>query len=200
KHLDHYHKNEYLKLAKEKGWTTTLPSVKLKVSIAPIKPRITFSPEQVLQKLVRFIAANDQSLNIVENVEFCNLLTLFCDNYMDEDMPHQSKICVAILNMWRGWFSQLKWELMNAVGALHFTTDMWSDRRHSSYICITVHWIAYKHPAERAGLVFKLSLLAFHALPGWHTGPRIAQAVYQLLDRAGVNGGNVSIDFQHVML
>jgi hypothetical protein len=55
-----------LKLAKEKGWTTTLPSVKLQVSIAPVKPRITFSPEQVLQKLVRFIATNDQvGLNYV---------------------------------------------------------------------------------------------------------------------------------------
>src|SRR5271168_5211164 len=62
KHLDRYHKAEYLKLAKEKGWATTLPrpSIKLQVSIAPVKPRITFSLEQVLQKLVRFIAANDQ--------------------------------------------------------------------------------------------------------------------------------------------
>ena len=60
KHLDRYHKDEYLKLAKEKSWTTMLPSVKLQVSIAPIKPKIIFSPEQVLQKLIRFIAANDQ--------------------------------------------------------------------------------------------------------------------------------------------
>jgi hypothetical protein len=157
-------------------------------------------------------------LNVVENMEFRNLLTLFCDDYMDEDLPHQSKICVAILEKWRGWFSQFKQELMvsiitdwifctalsvalqNAVGALHFTADMWSDRHHQSYICITVHWIAYERPAERAGLVFKSSLLAFHALPGRHTGPRIAQAVYQLLDCAGVNGGDVSMDFQHVML
>ncbi|KAF8230271.1 hypothetical protein L208DRAFT_1149440, partial [Tricholoma matsutake] len=76
--------------------------------------------------------------------------------------------------------------LQNAVGALHFTADMWSDRRHRSYSCITVHWIAYECPAERAGLVFKSTLLAFYALPGWHTSPRIAQAVYQLLDCAGV--------------
>jgi hypothetical protein len=60
KHLDRYHKDEYLKLAKEKGWTTMLPSVKSQVSIAPIKSKITFFPEQVLQKLVCFIATNDQ--------------------------------------------------------------------------------------------------------------------------------------------
>lgn len=60
KHLDRYHKDEYLKLAKEKGWITTLPSVKLHVAPATVKPRIIFSPDQVLHKLVRFIAANDQ--------------------------------------------------------------------------------------------------------------------------------------------
>jgi hypothetical protein len=60
KHLDCYHKDKYLKLAKDKGWTTMLPSIKPQVSIMPVKPRIAFSPEQVLQKLVCFIAANDQ--------------------------------------------------------------------------------------------------------------------------------------------
>jgi hypothetical protein len=146
-------------------------------------------------------------------VEFRDLLTIFRDDYTDEDMPHRSKIRVAVLDTWRVWFGQLKGELtvsiitdwifctalslaiQKAVGALHFTADMWSDRHRRSYICITVHWIAYERPTEQAGLVFKSSLLAFHALPGRHTGPRIAQAVYQLLDRAGVNGGDVSINF-----
>jgi hypothetical protein len=150
----------------------------------------------------------------VENAQFRNLLTLFREDYTDEDMPHRSKIRVAILDTWRNWFGQLKMELkvsmitdwtfctallslalQNAVGALHFTADMWSDRRRRSYICITVHWIAFQRPAERAGLEFKSSLLAFQALPGRHTGKRIAKAVYRLLNRAGVNGGNVSIVF-----
>jgi hypothetical protein len=76
---------------------------------------------------------------------------------------------------------------------------MWSDKRRRSYICITVHWIKFERPAERTGLVLKSSLLAFHALPGRHTGHRIAQAVYQLLKRAGVNGGDVSI-FQYELV
>jgi hypothetical protein len=62
KHLDRYHKDEYLKLAKEKGWTTILPSVKMQEYITPVEPKMTmtFSPEHVLHKLVCFIAANDQ--------------------------------------------------------------------------------------------------------------------------------------------
>jgi hypothetical protein len=147
-------------------------------------------------------------------MEFHNLLTLFHDDYTDEDMPHWTKIHVAILDMWRLWFGQLKQELMvSMIYQLNLlysaklstsecsrcTADKWSDRCHQSYICITVYWIAYERPAEQAGLVFKSSLLAFHALPRQHTGLRIAQAVYQLLDRAGVNGGDVSIN-SHVML
>lgn len=50
-------------------------------------------------------------MNVVENVEFRNLLTLFRDDYTDEDMPHRSKIRVAILDTWRSWFEQLKQEL-----------------------------------------------------------------------------------------
>jgi hypothetical protein len=52
-----------------------------------------------------------QSLNVVENAEFRNLLTFFREDYTDEDMPHRSKIRVAILDAWRNWFGQLKQEL-----------------------------------------------------------------------------------------
>jgi hypothetical protein len=68
KHLDRYHKDEYMKLAKEKGWITMLPSVKMQLSVpgpASVKPKIIFSPELVLQKLVSFIAVNDQVGNIL---------------------------------------------------------------------------------------------------------------------------------------
>lgn len=44
-------------------------------------------------------------------MEFRSLLTLFRDDYTDEDMPHRSKIRVAILDTWRLWFGQLKQEL-----------------------------------------------------------------------------------------
>jgi hypothetical protein len=63
KHLDRFHKDEYMKHAKEKNWTTMLPSVKMQLSVpgpTSVKPKIMFSPELVLQKLVCFIAVNDQ--------------------------------------------------------------------------------------------------------------------------------------------
>lgn len=63
-HLDRFHKEEYIKLSKERGWTTMLPSTKreLELAVAPgpaIKKRM-FTSEAVTRLLVRFIAANDQ--------------------------------------------------------------------------------------------------------------------------------------------
>jgi hypothetical protein len=63
-HLDKFHKEEYLKLAEERGWTTVLPSVKLALAAmalaAPVTKKPMFSTEAVTRLLVRFIAANDQ--------------------------------------------------------------------------------------------------------------------------------------------
>lgn len=132
-------------------------------------------------------------------------------------MPHRSKIRTAVLETWQAWFTQLKtelkvrfynpgnfvWplhtELQTSVGALQFTSDIWSDRRRQSYICVTVHWIAYERPTVQQDLVLKSSLLAFHPITGQHTGRRIAEVVFKLLQRAGINGGDVRTDFYCVM-
>src|ERR1700678_187035 len=65
-HLDKFHKEEYIKLAKERGWTTVLPSVKRELALVAPAKKPMFSIEGVTQRLVRFIAANDQvSFNCV---------------------------------------------------------------------------------------------------------------------------------------
>jgi hypothetical protein len=71
--------------------------------------------------------------------------------------------------------------------------DVWSDRRRQSYICVTVHWISYERPKEQHNLVMKSSLLAFHPITGKHSGQRIAEVVFKLLQHAGINGGDVCI-------
>jgi hypothetical protein len=114
-------------------------------------------------------------------------------------MPHHSKIRAAVIETWQAWFAQLKnelkvhfynpgsfvWplctELQNSVGALQFTSDIWSDQCRQSYICVTVHWIAYERPTEQQSLVLKSSFLAFHPITGQHTGRRIAEVIFKLL-------------------
>jgi hypothetical protein len=92
---------------------------------------VPFTPDNVTNQLIRFIAANDQvrstwlkmefiilyiyiancslqSINVVENRQFRDLLTLFRDDYNDDDMPHRSRIRQGIIEAWQGWFLGLK--------------------------------------------------------------------------------------------
>lgn len=68
--------------------------------------------------------------------------------------------------------------------------DIWSDKKRQSYICITVHWVAYNSQLGdgHGPLVLKSSLLAFHPLHGKHSGKAIANVVYSLLKRANITG------------
>ena len=126
-------------------------------------------------------------------------------------MPHRTRIRQGIIETWQGWFTELKkllkvslnwyisqyyicllmwimWSIpQSAVGALSFTTDIWSNKRRQSYLCITVHWVAYNKPNNQ-GLILKSSLLAFHPLHGKHSGKAIAEVIYSLLERADVTG------------
>jgi len=47
-----------------------------------------------------------------------------------------------------------------------------------------VHWIAKAEGSS--ALKLKAALIAFHHLPGSHTGANIATALLALLDRAGI--------------
>ena len=68
--------------------------------------------------------------------------------------------------------------------------DIWSDKKRQSYICITVHWVAYNSQLGdgHGPLVLKSSLLAFHPLHGKHSGKAIANVVYSLLKRENITG------------
>ena len=66
-HLDRFHKEEYLRLSRERGWTAQLPSVKSQQgrSAAAAGDSVTvrqimFTSDAVTDHLVRFIVANDQ--------------------------------------------------------------------------------------------------------------------------------------------
>jgi hypothetical protein len=99
-HLESLHKDEYLQLCEEKGWTIMLPKMRKAAKSAigdnpggPSAPHPPFSQSQLLKALVNFIVADDQirfmphqyiavnhitfqSINIVECCEFRDLLLL----------------------------------------------------------------------------------------------------------------------------
>jgi hypothetical protein len=49
---------------------------------------------------------------MVENRQFRELLTLFWDDYHEDDIPHWSHICQAIMETWQKSFKELKLNLV----------------------------------------------------------------------------------------
>lgn len=77
--------------------------------------------------------------------------------------------------------------MQNAAGALSYTIDLWSSKNRTSYLCITVHYLAYEDPIKKENLSLRSSILAFHPMYGKHTGQNIAETVTRLLVRAGID-------------
>lgn len=71
----------------------------------------------------------------------------------------------------------------NAVGKISFTSDIWSDSNRRPYLALTAHWIA--RDEATGALRLKAGLIAFHDLPGSHTGKALAVTMLRLIDRAG---------------
>lgn len=61
--------------------------------------------------LVNFITANDQSLNVVECLEFRRLLLHLREDLTDKDIPHCTKITTEVIEVWKRCFDSLKRDL-----------------------------------------------------------------------------------------
>jgi hypothetical protein len=71
----------------------------------------------------------------------------------------------------------------NAAGKISFTSDVWSDSNRRPYLALTAHWIV--RDEATGALRLKAGLIAFHDLPGSHTGKALAVTMLRLIDRAG---------------
>ncbi|OBZ77284.1 putative AC transposase [Grifola frondosa] len=123
-----------------------------------------FSKKGFLRKLVRWIAADDQSINSVECPEFRELLFLISESYKEE-------------------YSAMIRELQNALGRVSFTTDLWSDPNLRAFMGITAY---YCMRDEQFRLVVKARLLAFHHVEGRHAGNSLARVFFDILKKAGL--------------
>jgi hypothetical protein len=126
-HLERFHEQEVIALCQRKGWPINLPKYKSQQALV-VQGRVPFSQEAVLDRLVKFIVVNDQvsisfpdhadyiltfqSINVVENREFRDLLTLFRPDYTNADMPHRTKVRSAIIEAWDKTFVDLKAQLL----------------------------------------------------------------------------------------
>src|SRR5438132_9802173 len=70
------------------------------------------------------------------------------------------------------------------MGRISLTTDIWSDPNMQPFLACTAHWIVKGQGSS--ALKLKATLIAFHHLPGSHTGVNIATTLLDLLDHAGI--------------
>ena len=52
-----------------------------------------------------------QSINLIENRDFRDLLLLLCESLQDSDIPHQNTLCTRIMDAWLKYYDKLKSEL-----------------------------------------------------------------------------------------
>lgn len=65
------------------------------------------------------------------------------------------------------------------MGRVSLTFDIWSAASLCPFMAVTAHWIK-RHPT--GSMTLESDLLAFHYLPGNHTGERIALALIEVID------------------
>ncbi|KAJ2921202.1 hypothetical protein H1R20_g15892, partial [Candolleomyces eurysporus] len=176
----------------EKGQTTT--------EEAPGSAVPEFTHDGFIDALVDFIVADDQSINVIESVFFRRLLLLLRKELRDEDIPHRTFVRNHIRRRWDIYMDELRGELQNAVGKISLTTDLWSDTNLCPFMAVTAHWIEAKTVQTAEGPVTSLNLradlIAFHNLPGRHTGEHLGTALLHVLDRLKIVGkiGWITVD------
>ncbi|KAF5335251.1 hypothetical protein D9758_017382 [Tetrapyrgos nigripes] len=140
-------------------------------------PRLAFSAEAFVDAICAFIAADSQSINIIENPQLRAIFMMLRSGLRDSDIPHRDKIWSRIMQLWEDQLVHLKEDLLAALGRISTTMDLWTDPNLVPYMCVTAHWIQGK----KAPGSDKFALMLRR-----HDGEHIARAYLYVLDRVGI--------------
>ncbi|GJJ11607.1 hypothetical protein Clacol_005842 [Clathrus columnatus] len=85
--------------------------------------------------LIEWIVGYDESINIVENPLFQDLLLLLQESLQPKDIPHQSTVRCLISSTFLEHFKAIKNKLEISEGMISLTVDGWDDkRRHTGHV------------------------------------------------------------------
>ncbi|GLB45633.1 putative encoded by [Lyophyllum shimeji] len=157
------------------------------------KEREPFSLEGFYERFVRWIAVDDQSINVIDSPELRDLL-LYVGTQLDEDdLPHRTKLTQLIYERFQLEFKKLIEELKNAAGRISFTSDLWTDQNRRSYMAITAHFMSFGINGQ---VTMTTRLVAFRYVPGSHSGQNLAKVFVAILKELGIFNriGMVTLD------
>ncbi|KAJ7703836.1 hypothetical protein B0H14DRAFT_3903685 [Mycena olivaceomarginata] len=122
---------------KLKGWETIGASRK-----AAAGEREEFSLPGFYDRLEKWIAVDDQSLDVVDCPELRDLLLFIGAQLEDDDIPHRTKMAELITERFKVEYQKMIHKIQNAISRISYTDDIWSRKNLDSHLAITAHYIA----------------------------------------------------------
>ncbi|KAJ7468179.1 hypothetical protein FB451DRAFT_389795 [Mycena latifolia] len=157
KHLQSQHGRycwEMVVLKQLKGWET-VGQAKGSSEGAEREP---FSLPGFYERLVRWIAVDDQSLDVVDCPELRDLLLFIGAELEDRDIPHRTKLSELVSQRFKYEWTRMVEDMANSLGRVSATDDIWSRMNLESYMAISLH---YSAKDAKGNLVLKSQLVAF---------------------------------------
>ncbi|KAK7025814.1 hypothetical protein R3P38DRAFT_2529700 [Favolaschia claudopus] len=153
-----------------------------------------YSKDAWVDRLIRWIVADDQSLNVVDCEEFREFVLFGRTPEHDEDLPHRTALTNKIIAQYHDVYEKIIEDIkVNSFSRLHLTGDMWSDGDLASFLALSGHWMARD---ENGNLVIKNRLLVFRVVEGKHDGKSLAKLVFDIFKKAGLlkHLGQITLD------
>ncbi|KAF5332789.1 hypothetical protein D9611_005171 [Ephemerocybe angulata] len=163
---------------KLKGWRT----IRMKEHVtdtSTTRVREPFTLEGFLERLIRWLAVDDQSLDVVDCPELRDLLLYLNATLEESDLPHRTKVAQLVTESFAREYKNMVNDISNSLGRVAFTSDIWSRNNLQSYMAITAHYLVMS-PA--GNLELKSRLVAFRHIEGSHTGENIGKVFVRVLE------------------
>ncbi|KAG5638572.1 hypothetical protein H0H81_011918 [Sphagnurus paluster] len=104
-------------------------------------PQEQFTTEAWLDRLVRWIVVDDQSLNVVDVSEFREFVLFGRGDIAKTQLPHWSALTDLIAASYKKHHDELKTLLKSSLGHVSLTADIWSDTNLRVFLALTSFWI-----------------------------------------------------------
>ncbi|KAF5329696.1 hypothetical protein D9619_009224 [Psilocybe cf. subviscida] len=142
-----------------------------------------FTLKEFHERLICFMAADDQSMGLVDCEEFRHLLEFICPSLREAGaIPHRTKLSELVTSTFREQYNSMVADIEKSLGRVSFTSDIWSRQSLQSYMAVTAHFMANTPSPVGPLLTLQTRLVAFRVLHGSHTGVNIGKAFVKILE------------------
>ncbi|EUC54341.1 hAT family dimerization protein, partial [Rhizoctonia solani AG-3 Rhs1AP] len=154
------------------------PSASVKACDDEVNEPLT--SEGILRHLTEWFAEDDISFNMVSHHGFRRFVNYIGQGKVTaKDLPDRHTIATKAATLAVEAKERIKNEIKHARGKVSCTTDLWTDDSQCAFMCITAHF----HDAHRRQVN---RLIAFRVIEGSHTGGRLAENFFEVMEEFGI--------------